>query len=332
MFVSTDFLDAQERKRPMLLYLRLLLVASVALLSTVTGTHARGADVTHRFLVCGAKTYIMEPDGKPSWTYPHNTRDGYVLQDGRIVLTLSKSSKYPGGAVVEINRDGNEQLIWNGTQSEVNSAQPTKDGTFVITEAGPNPRLLEVNGEGKVLLEFPLQCQKPNHHMQTRMARKLPDGTFLVPHLLDFAVKQYDKKGAVLNTIDTSVKGDAQRAIHTWPFTAIRHGDGQTLVCCTNGNRVVDFDASGKVVWELTNEDLPGPWLQDPCGGQVLPNGNVVITSYAAGSKDPKSPKLIEVNREKKVVWTYTDGQAVGIHHFQILETNGEKLLGTPLK
>jgi hypothetical protein len=289
-------------------------------------------EVKHRFLACGGKTYIVEPDGNVSWTYPHSTRDGYVLEDGRIVLTLSKSPKYPGGAVVEISKDGSERLIWNGTQSEVNSAQPTDKGTFVITEAGPNPRLLELDGEGKVLVDFALQCQKPNHHMQTRMARKLQDGTYVVPHLLDFAVKQYDATGNVLSVINTSVPGDKERAIHTWPFTAIRHRAGNTLVCCTNGNRVVDFDASGKIVWELTNDDLPGPWLQDPCGGQVLPNGNVVIASYAAGRKDPKAPKLIEVNRNKQVAWTYVDGQSVGIHHFQILTTNGEDIQGPALK
>ena len=289
-------------------------------------------EVTHRFLACGAKTYIMEADGKASWTYPHSTRDGYVLEDGRIVLTLSQSSQYPGGAVVEIGVDGKETLIWKGTQSEVNSTHPTSDGTFVITEAGPNPRLLELDRDGKVLVEFSLECQKPNHHMQTRMARKLPDGTYLAPHLLDFAVKQYDAKGNVLKVIDTSIEGDATRAIHTWPFTAIRHGDGHTLVCCTNGNRVVDFDANGKMVWQLTNNDLPGPWLQDPCGGQVLPNGNVVMTSYAGGGKDSKAPKLFEVNRKKQVVWTYSDGESVGIHHFQILDTNGEPLAGPAMK
>ncbi len=309
----------------------LFLAIACILLAVPLGQRAFSEEVTHRFLACGAKTYIMEADGKASWTYPHSTRDGYVLDDGRIILTLSKSPNYPGGAVVEVGADGKETLIWKGTQSEVNSTHPTAEGTFVITEAGPNPRLLELNRSGKVLVEFPLACQKPNHHMQTRMARKLSDGTYLAPHLLDFAVKQYDAKGNVLNVIDTTVEGDEKRSIHTWPFTAIRHGNGHTLVCCTNGNRVVDFDAEGKIVWQLTNEDLPGPWLQDPCGGQVLANGNVVITSYASG-KDPKAPKLIEVNRKKQVVWTYSDGQSVGIHHFQILDTNGQPMEGPAMK
>lgn len=294
-------------------------------------TSAPAQETTHSFLACGQKTYIMGPDGKPTWTYPASTRDGYVLDDGTIVLTRGKS-RGDGGSVVRISPDGRESLIWKGTQSEVNSAHPTADGTFVITEAGNNPRLLEVNAEGNVLVEFPLACQKPNHHMQTRMARKLKDGTYLAPHLLDFAVVNYSADGGTLSRLDTTAPGDPSRKIHTWPFTAIRHGDGHTLVCCTNGNRVVDFDRSGKIAWTLTNDDLPGNWLQDPCGGQMLPNGNIVITSYAGGRADRYAPKLFEVTPEKKVVWTYRDGQQTGIHHFQIITTNGEKLPGPALK
>lgn len=306
-----------------------LLITAIVLGSLVEFVSAQ--EITHRFLACGQETYIMEPDGEASWTYPASTRDGYVLEDGTIILTLSKS-KRNGGAVVRISPDGQETTIWNGTQSEVNSAQPTAEGTFVITEAGDKPRLLEVDGNGEVLSEFPLACQKKNHHMQTRMARKLSDGTYLAPHLFDFAVFHYSSDGKVLGKLDTTAPNDPNHKTHTWPFTAIRHGDGRTLVCCTHGNRVVDFDAEGKIVWTLTNEDLPGNWLQDPCGAQVLANGNIVITSYAAGRADRHAPKLFEVTPEKKVVWKYTDGKPKGIHHFQILSTNGQKLAGLAQK
>lgn len=305
----------------------------LALLSIcILATSVTAQETTHSFLACGSKTYIMSADGEKTWTYPANTRDGYVLDDGTVVLTLTRSNQHPGGAVITVSPDGDESLIWKGTQSEVNSAQPTSDGTFVITEAGENPRLIEVNGSGEVVEEFPLACQKENHHMQTRMARKLRDGTFLAPHLFDFAVFHYSKDGEVLGKFDTTVEGDEERNIHTWPFTAIRHGDGHTLVCCTHGNRVVDFDAEGDIVWTLTNDDLPGDWLQDPCGAQILPNGNIVITSYAAGRADRQAPKLFEITRDKKVVWKYADGQQAGIHHFQIISTNGEKLEGPALK
>jgi hypothetical protein len=295
-------------------------------------TSAFAEETTHGFLACGSHTYITDGSGQAIWKYPHNTRDGFVLPNGNIVLAVTKSKIHPGGAAVEVTRDGKETLLWKGTQSEVNSVQPTDDDTFVLTEAGPKPRLLEIDRSGKIVVEFPLKCQTQNHHMQTRMARKLSDGTYLAPHLFNFAVMHYDASGKLLGQFDTTVKGDPEHKIHSWPFTAIRHRKDRTLVCCTHSNRVVEFDDKGKIVWELTNDDLPGPWLQDPCGSQVLPNGNFVITSYAGGRKDKDAPKLIEVNRDKQVVWTHVDGNPYGIHHFQILDTNGKPLTGRPLK
>ncbi|QDT16654.1 NHL repeat-containing protein [Alienimonas californiensis] len=308
------------------------IAAAVGVLFAVAPAPAAESEVTHSFLAFGKTTCRVDETGESTPVYPASTRDGYELPDGTLVLTLSRSRSHPGGAVVEVAPGGAETVLWEGTQSEVNGAQPTDAGTVVLTEAGERPRLLEVDREGTVLVEFPLVCQTENHHLQTRMARKLADGTYLVPHLLDFAVVQYDAEGRVLKRFDTTLPGDENRSVHTWPFTAIRHGDGRTLVCCTNGNRVMDFDADGNVVWTLSNEDLPGPWLQDPCGGQVLPNGNVVVTSYAAGRRNAKAPKLFEVTPDKEVVWTYRDGRKVGIHHFQILTNDGERLAGPPMK
>ena len=64
----------------------------------------------------------------------------------------------------------------------------------------------------------------------------------------------------------------------------------------------------------------------------MLPNGNVVIASYAVGRSDPDAPKLLEVTRDKKVVWEYSNGQKIGVHHFQILDTDGKKLKGPAMK
>jgi hypothetical protein len=294
------------------------------------------AKTTHSFIAFGNHTRIIDEDGKVVWKYARGARDGYVLPDGKIVLAVNRGGPYPGGAVVEITREGDKQmehLIWKGTQSEVNSVQPVGTGDamrYVLTEAGPNPRLLEVDRDGKVYVEFKLACQNKNAHMETRMARKLDDGTYLAPHLLDFAVKQYDKTGKVLKTFDTTAEGDPGRKIHTWPFTAIRLPDGSTHVNLTHGNRSARFDADGKIIWQVSNKDLPGPWLADPCGAQVLPNGNVVIASY--GQRNAKLPKLIEVTPDKKVVWTHYDNIGNSAHHFQILTTNGKPLEGVPMK
>jgi hypothetical protein len=230
-----------------------------------------------------------------------------------VLLALAKSKTYPGGAAVEVDRAGKVVFEVKGTQSEVNTVQPLPGGAVLLTEAGDRPRVLEVGRDGKVLADVPLKAQTKDHHLQTRMARKLPTGNYLVPQLLDRVVREYTPKGEVVWEVKTP----------DMPFTAIRLPDGNTLIGCTLGNLVIEVDPPGKEVWRVANDDLPGKPINDACGVQRLPNGNTVITSHHATAGQVK---LLEVTREKKVVWTYTDDRKGGIHHFQILDATGPPL------
>ena len=149
------------------------------------------------------------------------------------------------------------------------------------------------------------------------MARKLANGNYLVPQLLDKVVREYTPKGEVVREVKTP----------DMPFTAIRLADGHTLIGCTLGNLVIEVDPEGETVWRLTNDDLPGKSINDACGVQRLPNGNTVVTSHHARGNEVK---LQEVTPEKKLVWVHRDPKTPGIHHFQILDTNGEPLKGVP--
>jgi hypothetical protein len=206
----------------------------VAFLATASAAEPGQASITHSLLITGGKTYVMEnasgSAGEVTWRYPNPTREGWVLPSGNLLLAVARCKPFPKGGAVEVARD--QTVVWSyqGTQDEVNSIDKTADGTYVLTEAGPVPRLLELDAAGKTVVEVPLACQKGNAHMQTRMARKLADGTYLCPHLLDFAVITYDRSGEILGRIDTTVPGDTARQQHTWPFTAIRLPDGNTLV------------------------------------------------------------------------------------------------------
>ena len=142
--------------------------------------------------------------------------------------------------------------------------------------------------------------------------------------LLDKVVREYTPAGKVVWEFHSP-----EEPAESWPFTAIRLANGNTVINLTHGNHTVEVNRKGEIVWHLTNADLPQPLLKDPCGAQRLPNGNTVITSYAAGDQ---TVKLIEVNRDKQIVWTYEEPKRGGIHHFQILDTNGKPLPGEPLK
>ena len=310
---------------------------ALACLAGVTAARVAAADgpSTRRILVCGARTAIVEitvdePRGRVEWSHPANTREGWVLPNGNVLLALSKGGATPRGAAIEIarGRDGKpDEVVWryDGTQEEVNSIQKTPEGTYVLTEAGPRPRLLEIAADGTVKVEVQLACQKSNAHMETRMARKQPDGTYLAPHLLDFAIKRYDAEGAVLSSIDTHVAGEPK--INSWPFTAIVLPDGGILAGLTNGNRVAEFDPQGKLRWEITTADVDGA-IADACGVQRLPNGNTMIASYHVGKG---GVRMLEVTPEKKVAWVWT-ADVPPVHHFHVVSIGGVDLPWPPLR
>ncbi len=299
------------------------LAASALVVLALGLAEARAQDppaaITHAFLATGGETYIRDGAGAITWRFPQGSRDGWVLPSGNVLLAVSKSPSYPGGGVVEVTREGKVVFEYKGSQSEVNTAQKLADGRILLTEAGDKPRLVEVDMQGKIVIDVPLQAQTKNHHLQTRMARKLTNGHYLVPQLLDRVVREYTPTGAVVWEVK----------IPHMPFTAIRLPDGHTLIGCTLGNLVIEVDSDGKTVWQLTNDDLPGAPINDACGVQRLPNGNTVVTSHHAKGDEVK---LLEVTPAKKLVWVHRDPKTPGIHHFQILETNGKPLEGPALR
>jgi len=181
------------------------------------------------------------------------------LANGNVLLAVSKCAEFPGGGVVEVTRDLQRVFAFAGTQLEVNTVQALDNGNILLSEAGDKPRLLEVTREGKIALDVPLQAQTGNHHLQSRMARKLPNGNYLVPQLLDRVVREYAPDGKIV-----SEGKDPDLPKDSWPFTAIRVPGGNTLITCTHGAHVIEVDANQKIVWQLTNADLAGAPLKDP--------------------------------------------------------------------
>lgn len=291
----------------------------------VLATTALAADppaIRHSYLVMGGHTAIIDEDGKAAWEYAGGTRDGFVLPNGNLLLAFSDR-------VEEVTRDKKIVFSYQRSKenSEIGTTQRLANGHTLITELGVRPRLMEVNPKGEVVVDFPLQPETENAHMQTRMARQLKNGNFLVPHLLAFAIKEYSPDGKIVNIIKTDLDDIGGRPAENWPFTAIRLENGNTVASLTHGNKVVEFNPRGEIVWKVTNDDVKG-LFKDPCGSQRLANGNTVIGSHAASS----GISMVEVNTDKKIVWTSEHPLAAGVHHFQILTTNGKPEPGLPMK
>jgi len=279
-------------------------------------------ETKHSFFIAGPKfTGIIGEENQVIWdSKKPGARDGYVLRNGNILICWADEVR---------EYDSNKKVIFfyrrKKESMELGTAVRLRNGVTMITESGSNPRIIEVSKKGEVVKAVPLSPETDNVHMQTRMARKLKNGNYLVPHLLAFAIKEYDSMGEVIQQFKTDTPSLGGREAENWPFTAIRLKNGNTLTTLTHGNKVVEMDSEGNIVWKLTNEDLEGNPLVDPCGAQRLPNGNTVIASY--GSQE--GIKLIEVDRAKNVTWKY---EGYNAHHFQILTTSTKPVKGKPLK
>ena len=290
-------------------------------IAIVISSGAATADETirHSFFVAGPTfTGIIDEDGKEAWKAGKPAaRDGWILENGNALIAWKN-------VVKEMTREKETVFEYklDSSNKEIGTVQRLPNGNTLITELGKNPRLLEVTNDGNIAIECPLKPETNNAHMQTRMARKLENGNYLVPHLLAFKVKEYKPDGDVVREFPTDLESLGGRKAENWPFTAIRLPSGNTLVCLTHGNKVVELDADGKVIWQVSNEDLLEKPFDDACGGQRLPNGNTVVTAYHA----KVGIKLFEVTPDKKIAWTYEGPHRA--HHFQILTTNGKPILG----
>ena len=302
--------------------LALLLFVTFTVCADVSVSRA-DEPIRHSFFVAGPNfTGIIGEDGSEGWNSGRpGARDGWVLENGNLLIAW-------GDEVKEFTRSKEVvfQYRLSASNKEIGTVEPLAEGRRLITELGPQPRLIEVDRTGKVLVEVPLQPETDNAHMQTRMARKLANGNYLVPHLLAFQVKEYSPEGKVVRVWKTDREEFGGRPAENWPFTAIRLDNGNTLVSLTHGNRVAEFGPDGNVTWTVAQADLPEHPFDDACGCQRLPNGNTVISAYHAS----KGIKLFEVNRNKQLVWKFEGPQRV--HHFQILTTNGTPLPGRPLR
>jgi len=279
------------------------------------GKQVSESGIRHSFLICGNPTALVNENNEIVWQTKGYGRDGFVLKSGNVLVSIGNVAK-------EITREG--KVVWSYKLSkgnkELGSSVRLDNGNTLVVERGVKPQLLEVRKDGSVAVTVPLKPDTTNAHMQTRMARKLPNGNYIVPHLLAFAVKEYKPDGTVVRTIRTDLDELGGRKARNWPFTAIQLKGGNLLVNLTNGNKTVEFDPSGKVAWRVDNSHVGGRFA-DPCGGQRLANGNTLICSY--GQRKGDMPKLFEVNRDKKVVWEYFN-PAVRAHEVHVISTNGK--------
>lgn len=239
---------------------------------------------------------LVDETGKELWRHPiESIHDVHALDGGHILFQTDWTK------LVEV--DGAGKVVWRydaatmngnaGKAVEVHAFQRLPDGVTMIAESGPG-RIIEVDRDGKLLKEIKLTLDKPDAHRDTRNVRKLENGHYLVAHEGDAKVREYDGTGKVVWEYE----------VKSAVYSALRLPNGNTLIGTGNGHSVIEVTPEKKVVWSITENELPGVKLAWITQVARFANGNTLIVNCHAG---PDNPQMVEVTPDKKVVWTFKD-------------------------
>ena len=279
------------------------------------------------------KLAIVGADGNIEWEMKWGPiHDIHVLPSGNIMVQQGSDR------IVEIDVT-QKQIVWeynsgtnngnSGHRIEVHAFQPLDDGKIMIAESGAG-RIIEIDREGNILHEMRLVVDRPHPHTDTRLARRIPNGNYLVCHEGDGKVREYDRKsGKVVWEFLVPLFGKAPKPGHgpdahgNKVFAAVRLKNGDTLIATGNGHSVLEVTPDKNVVWQLHQNDLPGITLAWVTTLEVLPNGNYVIGNCHAGRDNPL---LIELEpKTKRVVWQFDQFERFGnsVSNSQLIGING---------
>ena len=234
---------------------------------------------------CG-KIFWMDKDGNITRELVVGAAcyDVWALPNGNVLYPFF-SDKDSGVRIV--TPEGKELFSYH-TTGEVFGCQPLENGNILTGEL-IQKRLCEVNTNGEIVKEIPVIYEGTPHEAM-RMPRKVKDGYLLVqPGLCKIA--KYDPDGNFVRYYDT----------YHDTFGVVQRDNGNLIYTYMDG--MVELDPSGREIWHLRDEDVPGMNIRWLLGLQLLHNGNIVVTNWMGHGHNEEGIPFFEVTPDKKVVW-----------------------------
>ncbi len=272
-----------------------------------------------RLLVgAGNHVAILDRSGEVLWQYPAaNVHDAWMLPNGNVLFG-------DGKAITEVTPDKKVLFQFKSQSTRhdaVYACQRLANGNTLVGENATG-RVLEVDPTGRIVFTLQTPFAAENNHHNMRMVRKLDNGHYLVCHSGKNLVREYKPDGTVVFEIKAKALA----------FAAIRTPQNTTLV--SSLGQVTEYDSTGKELWEFqAAADAPGVVIRNMTGLHLLPNGNIVIGCYSAYTKDGQGTGLLEITRDKKIVWRFANPSFAGsIMAVQKLTPDGQALPGLTLR
>jgi len=204
---------------------------------------------------------------------------------------------YSNGDLWRVRPDGSERsLVYRPCAADgLFGFEFQSNGNLVIAENGTSDVVELAAGTTNAVVRFRAdpRCPDgtmPGRHVRYRMVHKTAAGTYLVCCSTARTLREYDAKGALV----------WEQTCGTLVFDAVRRANGNTLISHFDG--ISEFTPDHKVVWTFPANGE----LANLCGLRELPNGDLLVGTYARGKPDGSVTTAFRLTRDKRVVWRLT--------------------------
>jgi hypothetical protein len=273
----------------------------------------------HDALYCGewqltnpGETMYLVRGGKVVWSHAIDDKDELgdctMTTDGHVFF----ARKRYGAQEIEpdIRAGSGGKIVWEyleDPETEVHAVQPIGADKVLVMQNGAAPKLMLINKRAAPSCRSDQPCVEkrwtPEAHGSThgmfRHVRMLANGNLLIPYTGggQHRVVEYDQNMKPVWEIESQS-----------PWAAVRLKNGNTLISGNHSKYVREVTPDKKVVWELTQADLPEIPFFTLQEAMRLSNGNTIINNWCGGGL-PKAEwaktcvQVFEVTPDKKVVW-----------------------------
>lgn len=255
-----------------------------------------GRKGTEKFLIagCGWSKIAVIDKQTQQLEWEHRLNKGDDCNDVELTRKNEILYAYTGGARL-INWE--QQVVWDykvKAGEELFTATEIVRGRYLLGICGHPARIVELNRKGKVVDEFMFETGIDRVHNQFRQILKTKRNTYIVPLFGSGDVVEIDRDRKILKRVKAG--GNL--------FSVKLLRDEFWLVGCGDAHQWVEIDSRlGRVSRTVHSDSLSGISLLFVAEVCPYENGHVLVANWNGHSKDKMQPKLLEIDKQNRVVW-----------------------------
>ena len=267
----------------------------------------------HSMLIVGegCNRMFLVHEGRILWTFCAGKGweydDMWMLSSGNILF-----SRMTWAGIVSPRKE----MLWRmdaPAGTEIHTVQPVGQDRVLLVLNDLPPQAMIINARtGAVEMRHALEYDPSlSVHSQCRRFRMTAQGTFLAPYLGMSRVVEYDRDFQPIWSFEVER-----------PWAAVRLRNGNTLITDEASRAHLEITPDKRAAWSIRLAELPEAYrLHDSQSCTRLSNGNTILCSRG---NDGLAPQMVEVTRDKEVVWVFDDWSQIGpVTAVQVLSEPG---------